>query len=200
MERNRDSSLEDLGFRSFSERLHEDVFITSKGSINVHDMRQSSSSLNKPLRIDGNPLIPRRGVVPNDPKVINVIDELQKITVPVQMPKNGSNEQYNQHGKSSESLADPVQNVYADKHLGDQVSYAQKVKSNAKPLREVNFRKMHTVESHQEADIVIPKEVVKTVRDRFDNVLFGYFLGNRLPFPVVEYYVKNVWSKFGRNE
>ncbi|XP_021985788.1 uncharacterized protein LOC110881981 [Helianthus annuus] len=53
------------------------------------------------------------------------------------------------------------------------------------------------METREGADVVIPREVVKKVQERFDNVLYGYFLGNRLPFPVVEYYAKNVWSKFG---
>ncbi|XP_022030851.1 uncharacterized protein LOC110931782 [Helianthus annuus] len=68
---------------------------------------------------------------------------------------------------------------------------------NATQKREVKFRKMDSVERVEDADVVIPREVVRQVQERFDNVLYGYFLGNRLPFPVVEYYVKNVWSKFG---
>ncbi|MFS7967920.1 hypothetical protein Hanom_Chr09g00791531 [Helianthus anomalus] len=56
---------------------------------------------------------------------------------------------------------------------------------------------MEAIESREDADIVIPKEVVQQVQDKFENVLYGYFLGDRLPFPVVEYYAKNVWAKFG---
>ena len=29
------------------------------------------------------------------------------------------------------------------------------------------------------------------------STLYGYFLGPRLPFPVVQNYVKSVWGKFG---
>ncbi|XP_021991414.1 uncharacterized protein LOC110888182 [Helianthus annuus] len=185
MENNRDRSLEDLGFRSFSERMHEDVFITSKGSVNVQDMRQNSSLLNKPVRIDGNPLIPCRDVVPKDPKVINVIDELQKITIPVHPDTSGSNSQDTQHGYSSGPIHE------------EPVSYAEKLMSQNRNKREVNFRFMQSVETREDADIVIPKEVVQKVQDKFENVLYGYFLGNRLPYPVVEYYAKNVWAKFG---
>lgn len=32
---------------------------------------------------------------------------------------------------------------------------------------------------------------------RYSQTIFGYFLGNRLPFPVVERYVNNVWRKYG---
>ncbi|GJY25818.1 RNA-directed DNA polymerase, eukaryota, reverse transcriptase zinc-binding domain protein [Tanacetum coccineum] len=32
---------------------------------------------------------------------------------------------------------------------------------------------------------------------RFDNTLYGYFIGPKLAFPLVENYVKNTWAKFG---
>ncbi|XP_022007560.1 uncharacterized protein LOC110906790 [Helianthus annuus] len=213
MDNNRDRSLEDLGFRSFSDRMHEDVFITSKGSVNVQDLRQTSSLQNKPVRIDGNPLIPRRGVVSKDPKVINVIDELEKITVPVQPPSSGSNSQDYQHGMSSEGPdsvwgyggGQTAANVdaHANPSLNNVVkdmagfSYADKVKTMNSLKREVNFRKLDATETVQDADVLIPREVIQKVQDKFENVLYGYFLGNRLPFPVVEYYAKNVWAKHG---
>ncbi|GKD45942.1 zinc knuckle CX2CX4HX4C containing protein, partial [Tanacetum coccineum] len=31
----------------------------------------------------------------------------------------------------------------------------------------------------------------------FKNTLYGYFIGKRLAFPLVENYVKNAWAKFG---
>ncbi|GJS26096.1 zinc knuckle CX2CX4HX4C containing protein [Tanacetum coccineum] len=47
------------------------------------------------------------------------------------------------------------------------------------------------------ASVVIPMEVVKEVSSAFDNTLYGYFIGKRLAFPLVENYVKNTWAKFG---
>ncbi|XP_021996206.1 uncharacterized protein LOC110893404 [Helianthus annuus] len=179
MEDNCDSSLEDLGFQSFSERMHADVFITSKGSLNVQDLRQTPSLFSKPIRIDGNPVVPARGVVQKEPKIINIIDELQKVTVPVPPATSSSNIHNNQHGQPTKS-----------------VSYAEKVQATVNK-REVNFRLMKPLETREDADLVIPKEVVQQVQDKFENVLYGYFLGTRLPFPVVEYYAKNVWAKFG---
>ncbi|GJS24842.1 RNA-directed DNA polymerase, eukaryota [Tanacetum coccineum] len=35
------------------------------------------------------------------------------------------------------------------------------------------------------------------VSSRFENTLYGYFVGKRLAFRLVENYVKNVWAKFG---
>ncbi|GKD87786.1 uncharacterized protein Tco_1358940, partial [Tanacetum coccineum] len=46
-------------------------------------------------------------------------------------------------------------------------------------------------------DISMPRRVVENVSTRFENTLYGYFIGKRLAFPVVEYYVKNNWAKFG---
>lgn len=47
------------------------------------------------------------------------------------------------------------------------------------------------------ADVVIPHEEVETVSSRFNNSLYGYFVGQRPAFPVVQNFVRNVWKKFG---
>ncbi|GKE29236.1 zinc knuckle CX2CX4HX4C containing protein [Tanacetum coccineum] len=47
------------------------------------------------------------------------------------------------------------------------------------------------------ASLVIPIKAVEEVSSRFANTLYGYFIGKRLAFPVVENYVKNTWAKFG---
>ncbi|GKE90227.1 zinc knuckle CX2CX4HX4C containing protein, partial [Tanacetum coccineum] len=46
-------------------------------------------------------------------------------------------------------------------------------------------------------DNSMPRIAVENVSTRFENTLYGYFIGKRLAFPVVEYYVKNNWAKFG---
>ncbi|GJV03626.1 zinc knuckle CX2CX4HX4C containing protein [Tanacetum coccineum] len=43
----------------------------------------------------------------------------------------------------------------------------------------------------------IPMKVFETVSTRFDNTLYGYFISKRVAFPIVEYYVRNNWGKFG---
>ncbi|GJS23011.1 zinc knuckle CX2CX4HX4C containing protein [Tanacetum coccineum] len=40
-------------------------------------------------------------------------------------------------------------------------------------------------------------EVVKKVESRLEHTLYGYFLGQRLAFPVVEYFAKTNWAKHG---
>ncbi|GKA52477.1 zinc knuckle CX2CX4HX4C containing protein [Tanacetum coccineum] len=45
--------------------------------------------------------------------------------------------------------------------------------------------------------VAIPKEVVDEVKLRFVNTLYGYSVGKRLAFPLVENYVKHAWERFG---
>ena len=46
-------------------------------------------------------------------------------------------------------------------------------------------------------NISLPRRVVKKVESRLEHTLYGYFLGQRLAFPVVEYFAKNNWAKHG---
>ncbi|GJU49287.1 zinc knuckle CX2CX4HX4C containing protein [Tanacetum coccineum] len=46
-------------------------------------------------------------------------------------------------------------------------------------------------------NISIPPKVVKKVSLRFEHTLYGYFIGKRIAFPVVEYFVRNNWAKHG---
>ncbi|GKB72464.1 zinc knuckle CX2CX4HX4C containing protein, partial [Tanacetum coccineum] len=40
-------------------------------------------------------------------------------------------------------------------------------------------------------------KVVETVSTQFANTLYGYFIIKRIAFPVMEYYVRNNWGKYG---
>ncbi|GJZ99754.1 zinc knuckle CX2CX4HX4C containing protein, partial [Tanacetum coccineum] len=46
-------------------------------------------------------------------------------------------------------------------------------------------------------DISMPLRVVKNVSSCFENTLYNYFIGKHIAFPVVEYFVRNNWEKFG---
>nr|GEX26993.1 zinc knuckle CX2CX4HX4C [Tanacetum cinerariifolium] len=46
-------------------------------------------------------------------------------------------------------------------------------------------------------NISIPRKVVEKVSTRFEHTLYGYFIGKRMVFPVVEYYARNNWVKHG---
>ncbi|GJW46208.1 zinc knuckle CX2CX4HX4C containing protein [Tanacetum coccineum] len=39
--------------------------------------------------------------------------------------------------------------------------------------------------------------IVEKVSTRFEHTLYGYFIGKRMAFPVVEYYARNNWAKHG---
>nr|GEX69986.1 hypothetical protein [Tanacetum cinerariifolium] len=61
----------------------------------------------------------------------------------------------------------------------------------------VKLQKLHNIDCVEGADVTILIEAVEEVSARFANTLFGYFIGKRLAFPLVENYVKNTWAKFG---
>ena len=62
----------------------------------------------------------------------------------------------------------------------------------------VNF---HTLEvglpTGENTEVQIPFSSVLEATSRYEHSLFDYFLGEKIAFPVVEQYVKNVWKKFG---
>ncbi|KAJ9563335.1 hypothetical protein OSB04_008495 [Centaurea solstitialis] len=53
------------------------------------------------------------------------------------------------------------------------------------------------LENKVHSRVVLPLELAKEAMKLHHATLYGYFLGPRVPFPVVEGYVKNLWSKFG---
>ncbi|KAJ9536643.1 hypothetical protein OSB04_un000192 [Centaurea solstitialis] len=48
-----------------------------------------------------------------------------------------------------------------------------------------------------QSKVRIPEVLAKHVMDQHRSTLFGYFLGPRLHFPIVEEYAKKTWGKFG---
>ncbi|XP_022032624.1 uncharacterized protein LOC110933726 [Helianthus annuus] len=177
---NRDSSLEDLGFQSFSERLHGDVFIRQPA--NSQNPSLGKGFEGRPINIEGNLVMPRRGVVQqatSGQKPINIIDELEKITEPVVLEDVEAGNLDSGNGMKGQTYAEKLATV--------------------KPVQKVNFRFLENTKAAEDvdADVMIPIASVKQVQDRFNNVLFGYFLGKRLAFPVVEYFVSQRWGKYG---
>ncbi|GKG19830.1 hypothetical protein Tco_0376929, partial [Tanacetum coccineum] len=47
------------------------------------------------------------------------------------------------------------------------------------------------------ADLDILLASVEEISNRFANTLYGYFIGKRLAFPIVENYVENTLAKYG---
>nr|XP_043629587.1 uncharacterized protein LOC122600873 [Erigeron canadensis] len=75
-------------------------------------------------------------------------------------------------------------------------TYANALKTET-AKRIANFRKSSVEESIEGADLALPRASVEEFNGRFVSTLYGYFLRNRLAFPVVENYVKNTWAKYG---
>ncbi|XP_021996194.1 uncharacterized protein LOC110893391 [Helianthus annuus] len=153
--------------------------------------------------IEGNPLMPRRGIyATNNP---SIIDGLAAISKPVNLGKkpenraNSSGDQETMGINDVDWLFEGMENNNMPKgNFQAQGSYASKLKSGSSSSKQkVNFRFLEPKETVEDADVAIPIESVKKVQERFTNVLFGYFLGKRLAFPVVEYFVTKRWEKYG---
>nr|GEZ12720.1 hypothetical protein [Tanacetum cinerariifolium] len=59
----------------------------------------------------------------------------------------------------------------------------------------IKIKEMRNEVSVNGAAVTIPMDAVESVNARFVNTLYGYFIGDRLAFPLVENYVKNTWAK-----
>nr|GEU69533.1 hypothetical protein [Tanacetum cinerariifolium] len=83
--------------------------------------------------------------------------------------------------------------------IGNGNSFASLLKNPIDPstTKAVRLTVMKNSENVQGDNVTIPLAVVEEINHRFENTLYGYFIGNRLVFPVVENYVKNAWAKYG---
>ncbi|GKB55079.1 putative reverse transcriptase domain-containing protein, partial [Tanacetum coccineum] len=93
--------------------------------------------------------------------------------------------------KATKVVRDSVQGISSPKQ-----SFASIFK---KPTtsKAVKLTEMKNDEVVHGANVAIPLAAVKEISNRFQNTLYGYFIGKRLAFPLVENYVKNAWAKFG---
>ena len=60
-----------------------------------------------------------------------------------------------------------------------------------------NFRTLKADNVFTGVDVSIPRKVVQSVSAEFEHTLYGYVIGKRIAFPVVEYFVRNNWAKYG---
>ncbi|GJZ17709.1 zinc knuckle CX2CX4HX4C containing protein [Tanacetum coccineum] len=65
------------------------------------------------------------------------------------------------------------------------------------PKVKFNFRPLVADPIFDGVNISIPCKVVEKVSTRFEHTLYGYFIGKRMAFPIVEYYARNNWAKHG---
>ncbi|KAJ0466997.1 hypothetical protein HanIR_Chr14g0678351 [Helianthus annuus] len=74
---------------------------------------------------------------------------------------------------------------------------ARKTNEVANQVPKVNFRKLSSDASLEGVDVVLPIDSVRQVNNRLANTLYGYFLGDRIAYPVVDYFVRTNWKKHG---
>nr|GEW54656.1 hypothetical protein [Tanacetum cinerariifolium] len=78
-------------------------------------------------------------------------------------------------------------------------SFASLLKNSNNPssTKVVRITKVTNSKAVHGVNVAIPLTAVEVISSRFENTLYGYFIGKRLAFPLVENYVKNAWAKFG---
>ncbi|GKA63014.1 zinc knuckle CX2CX4HX4C containing protein [Tanacetum coccineum] len=126
-------------------------------------------------------------------------------------------------GSLLSSLASKVKNIDCDKASGTDYIGINNVKSDNKNVHDhrnygnggtklISFTFIFKEQTNKKtvklyalcndeivngADVAIPLVAIKEVSTLFANTLYGYFIGKRLAFPIVEDYVKNAWEKYG---
>ncbi|GKE81941.1 zinc finger, CCHC-type containing protein [Tanacetum coccineum] len=80
-----------------------------------------------------------------------------------------------------------------DSDLG--TSYA-KLFTDESSRKSVNFRTLITAAGNA-TDMVVPLESIRAISEQFVNMAYGFFLGKRVAYPVVNNYVRNTWGKYG---
>ncbi|GJU69567.1 zinc knuckle CX2CX4HX4C containing protein [Tanacetum coccineum] len=93
-------------------------------------------------------------------------------------------------------LSDPI---VQSMDINKSTSYAGVAGGSAKDQPNVNSNSRTLVADpvFDGVNISIPRKVVEKVSTRFEHTLYGYFIGKRMVFPVVEYYARNNWAKHG---
>ncbi|GJX67210.1 zinc knuckle CX2CX4HX4C containing protein [Tanacetum coccineum] len=84
-----------------------------------------------------------------------------------------------------------------EKGIYESTSYAGAAGASTKDQPKVNsnFRPLVVDPVFDGVNISIPRKVVENVSTQFEHTLYGYFIGKRMAFPVVEYCARNNWAK-----
>ncbi|KAK1424454.1 hypothetical protein QVD17_19784 [Tagetes erecta] len=107
------------------------------------------------------------------------------------LPRRGKFINANPIMEAQDELAEKVQIIGPD--VG---SYAA-VLHTGTSKNKINFRFLEPLDKQQGVDVVLPRESFKIVQEKLGFTLYGYFLGDRVAYPVVEYFVKMNWQKYG---
>lgn len=162
-------------------------------------------SSNQPILASYGPIITEWSVDDGDIELSTIVDKnnqmkpvsLDPLVNDLNGPHGASNKSHsydkvdtNAHG------AIGIEKVGVDALKQPSTSYAG-VTSNEPKKYMSNFHRLECSVKSNGVDLSVPMKVVEEVNTRFENTLYGYFLGQRLAFNVVNYYVHNAWAKFG---
>nr|GFB25921.1 zinc knuckle CX2CX4HX4C [Tanacetum cinerariifolium] len=87
--------------------------------------------------------------------------------------------------------ANSVKNMMPAKPKHVQHNSFVSIVQNQPSKKVVKIKELHNDERVKGAAVAIPLDEVEAISSCFVNTLYGYFIGNRLAFPLVENYVKN---------
>nr|GEV54784.1 hypothetical protein [Tanacetum cinerariifolium] len=89
-------------------------------------------------------------------------------------------------------------NVQTTFNKATPVSFAGAASSSfSEPKRgKASFRSLVFENACEGVELSVPMNVVETVSNWLENTLYGYFIGKRVAFPIVEYFVQNTWAKY----
>ncbi|PWA82953.1 zinc knuckle CX2CX4HX4C [Artemisia annua] len=162
-------------------------------------------SSNQPILASSGPIITEWSVDDGDIELSTIVEKNNQVKPvsldPLVNDPNGPHGASNKY-HSSDKLdmnahgAVGIDKVGVDALKQPPTSYASAT-SNEPKQHTSNFRRLECNMKANGVDLSIPMKVVEEVNTRFENTLYGYFLGQRLAFPVVDYYVRNAWGKFG---
>ncbi|GJY68980.1 zinc knuckle CX2CX4HX4C containing protein [Tanacetum coccineum] len=126
--------------------------------------------------------------------ILNESDSMPNGVPSVKDP-NDPNADDNMHGMVSPS--DPIVQSVDINTKSTSYAGAAGVSAKEQPKVNSNFRPLVADPVFNGVNISIPRKVVEKVSTRFEHTLYGYFIGKRMAFPVVEYYARNNWAKHG---
>ncbi|GKB45582.1 hypothetical protein Tco_0896335 [Tanacetum coccineum] len=99
--------------------------------------------------------------------------------------------------ESADNPSDPIVQSMDTNTKSTSYAGAAGASTMAQPQVNSNFRPLVADPVFNDVNISIPRKVIEKVSAHLEHTLYGYFIGKRLAFPVVEYYARNNWGKHG---
>ncbi|GJS18625.1 retrotransposon protein, putative, ty1-copia subclass [Tanacetum coccineum] len=132
----------------------------------------------------------------HDTMVVELVEDvppiIEHVATEVQSPLMDKTNVVNTGGGSYSPL--PTKGTTPSGNTHDKSSYANVIGESSR--KALNICTLYTPGGNG-VDVVVPVKSIRDVSDRFANFAYGFFLGNRVAYPVVANYVRNTWSKFG---